>query len=70
MKSTYIKNPTVRKILNRGFLPISCRFENEGTRYGWLIERTSNGGAVVRFPGDERARRLTASEARFIEPLS
>ena len=70
MKSTYIKNPTVRKILNRGFTPIACRIENEGTRYGWLIERTRNGGAIVRFPGDQKARRLTAAEAAFIQPLT
>jgi len=70
MKSTDIKNPTTRKVLNRGFLPIAYRVENEGARFGWLIRRTRNGGAIVRFPGDLRPRRLTAAEAAFIQPLN
>jgi len=66
--STAIREPTTRKIRNRGWTPIRYRTEDE-VRHGWQIERDER-AIRIQLVGEDRARRLPLSEARFIEALS
>ena len=68
-----IHEPTIRKIRNRGYVPIRYRMENASqtyseVRHGWEIERTEK-HIVVQLVGDDHKRRLPLSEGRYIEVL-
>lgn len=62
-----MKNPTTRKIRNRGWTPIRYRTEDE-VRHGWEVCRDSK-RITVHLVGDDRPRRLLLTEDRYIEVL-
>ena len=74
--TTDIKNPTVRKIRNRGWTPISYHSEG-GVRYGWLIEsKEVKRGRLkgkkllyVRFPGSGAAQWLRPPDTHRVQEL-
>lgn len=65
-----IKDPTTRKVRNRGFVP--CRYRTGGdhseVRNGWIIERTSS-EALIRLVGEERNRRIRGIDLRHLVEL-
>jgi hypothetical protein len=63
-----MKHPTLRKLRNRGLTPI--RYHN-GQQYvhGWIIEHGARGTMRVQIVGEERARRLSREEARYVKQL-
>ena len=63
-----IKNPTMRKLLNRGLQPI--RYHN-GQQWmnGYIVSRDSRGTMTVRLIGENRNRKLSAAEARYVKEL-
>lgn len=74
MKTT-ITNPTIRKVLNRGWRPIRYHVENKTQtysehRHGWIVEDLPNGGARVQLIGEEGVRRLNAEEMRYVTPVT
>jgi len=62
------KNPTLRKLRNRGLIPIRYH-DGEQNRHGWIVEERQRGAMTVRLIGDERNRRLTSNEARYVVTL-
>ena len=66
--NTAIKNPTIRKIRNRGWTPIRYQLpDNSGYRWGWQMGGNSNKGRIhIRLVGDERSRWLHREEGRFL----
>ena len=63
-----IKEPTIRKVRNRGYTPIRYH-DGEQYRHGWIVEERKRGALTVRLVGDERNRRLSASDARYVTAL-
>ena len=63
-----MKNATIRKIRNRGLVAIRYH-DGQQCRHGWIVETRTRGALTVRLIGDERNRRLPASEARHVKPL-
>lgn len=63
-----IKDPTIRKVRNRNMRPIRYRTEDD-VRHGWIVEETDK-YVRVRFPGEDRSRKLPLSEWRFITELT
>ena len=61
-----IKNPTTRKVKNRGFTPIAYHTEN-GVYNGWVYKQTPK-YTFARFPALGR-KRLEKSELRFVRYL-
>ena len=61
-----IKNPTTRKVKNRGFTPIAYHSDN-GVYNGWIYKETPK-FAFARFPGLGR-KRLEKSELRYVRYL-
>lgn len=66
-----MKNPTTRKIRNRGLTPI--RYWTGGyhsqVRYGWMVSEGKRGTMVVRLVGDSRNKRLTQEETRHVTKM-
>ena len=68
--NTAIKNPTIRKIRNRGWTPIRYQLpDNSGLRWGWQMGENSKGRIHIRLVGEERSRWLHPEEGRFITEL-
>ena len=65
MKSE-IKNPTTRKVRNRGFTPISYHSDN-GVYSGWIYKQTPT-YTFARFPALGR-KKLSKAEMRFVREL-
>ena len=65
-----IKDPTIRKIKNRGFKPI--RYWTGGhhseIRHGWLI-REEPKVTIIRLVGDERNTKVKGTDRKFIKIL-
>ena len=61
-----IKNPTTRKVKNRGFTPIAYH-NGDGVYNGWIYKETPK-FAFARFPGLGR-KRLEKSELRYVRYL-
>ena len=63
---TEIKNPTTRKVRNRGFTPISYR-SDDGVYSGGIYKETPK-FFFARFPGLGR-KKLEKSELRYVRYL-
>ena len=71
-----MKNPTLRKLRNRGLTPIRYTLDPSGrdagprlVRHGYIVRELPRGSLVVRLIGDERNRRLSPAERRYVEVL-
>ena len=62
-----MKNPTYRKVINRGFTPIRYR-TNTGTVFCW-VEKTGRKLLHVRFT-DGRLRRVPMAEKRYMTEIN
>ena len=63
---TEIKNPTKRKVRNRGFTPV--RYHHEfGVHNGWIYKQTPT-YTFARFPALGR-KKLSKAEMRFVRYL-
>ena len=60
----YIKNPTTRKVLNRGYDIVQCHTD-DGFRHGWLVKETKSIMSVA-FPGAERLAHFRGPERRHV----
>ena len=63
---TEIKNPTKRKVRNRGFKPVSYHHDT-GVHNGWIYKETPK-FFFARFPGLGR-KNLEKSELRYVRYL-
>jgi len=63
-----MKDPTMRKVLNRDLVPIRCWIENEGWRNGWIVSE-EDGVTTVQLVGYERPTKVRGSARRGIENL-
>ena len=63
---TEIKNPTKRKVRNRGFTPVRYHHES-GVHNGWIYKRTPT-YTFARFPALGR-KKLSKAEMRFVREL-
>ena len=61
-----IKNPTSRKVRNRGFTPIAYHGDN-GVYNGWIYKQTPT-YTFARFPALGR-KKLSKAEMRFVREL-
>ena len=61
-----IKNPTTRKVKNRGFTPIAYH-NGDGVYNGWIYKETPK-FTFARFPGLGR-KKLEKSELRYVRYL-
>lgn len=67
-KFKVIKNPTVRKLKNRGLKPVWYR-TNEGCFTGW-VEKRGRKWMYFRFAADQTKRkRIPLSEERYMEEI-
>ena len=64
-----LRNPTWRKILNRGWIPVAYHPPGEPKRYGWVVRTLRSGAVHARFPGDEAARRIAPPNLRHLRRL-
>jgi hypothetical protein len=73
-----IKDPTIRKVLNRGWRPIAYHQERAAPgkvptfsehRNGWIIERTEK-YLLIRLVGDETNSRVPLQEERWMRDLA
>ena len=62
-----IRNPTVRKVRNRGYTPIRYRTAN-GCHTGWIIHQTRT-KLIIRLVGEERNRRVDIGERRYMTEI-
>ena len=69
MSEYLIKDPTTRKVLNRGWKPIRYRLavgkNYDEVRHGWVVSEDEK-FIVVQLIGEERVRNLPVSEGRYI----
>jgi hypothetical protein len=63
-----IKNATTRKVRNRGLTPIRYH-DGSGYRHGWIVQEGARGTLTIRLIGDERNRRLSRDEVRYVTQL-
>lgn len=64
-----IKNPTIRKIKNRGFTPIKYHMDKlGGVHYGWIVREDAK-TITIRLVGEEKNRKLKNKERKFITEL-
>lgn len=63
-----MKNPTLRKLRKRGLTPIRYRSPLQ-VRHGYIVRELPRGSLVVRLIGDDRNRRLSSDEARYVEVM-
>lgn len=64
-----MKNPTLRKLKNRGLTPIRYQFPNSsggGFYCGWIVEERTRGALTIRLVCEDRNRRLSAEDARYV----
>ena len=61
-----IKNPTIRKVRNRGFTPVRYHHES-GFHNGWIYKQTPT-YMFARFPALGR-KKLSKAEMRFVRYL-
>ena len=63
-----IKNPTMRKLRNRGLQPI--RYHNgQQWKHGFIVEEGQRGTMTVRLIGEDRNRKLSVAETRYVEEV-
>jgi hypothetical protein len=62
-----VRNPTLRKLRNRKLVAIRYRTPEE-VRHGWIVSEKA-GAMIVRLIGEDRNRKLTCKEARFVTRL-
>lgn len=60
-----MKEPTSRKCRNRGLTPIRYRGQDQ-VHHGWIVERRTRGALTIHIVGEDRNRRLSADEARYV----
>jgi hypothetical protein len=64
-----MRNPTIRKVLNRGWTPIRY-WDGDQYRHGWIEEQRPRGGLVIRLINamgePPTKRKLTVEEARDV----
>ena len=65
-----IKEPTIKKVLNRGWTPIRYTADRSPVRFGWLIRIDRKRGSCVRFPDDDRNRWVKGREQKYIVVLA
>lgn len=68
--TAHIKDPTIRKIKNRGFKPIKYWLggRHSEIRYGWIVKEEKN-VTTVRLVGEEKNRRIKGRERKYITEL-
>jgi len=65
-----VKNPTIRKLRNRGLVPIRYQFPSAaGFAYGWIVAEGARGTLTIRLVCEERNRRLNRKDARYVRRL-
>ena len=66
----HIKDPTIRKIKNRGFKPIKYHMggRHECVRYGWIVKEEPK-VTIIRLVGDEKNRRVKGRDIKYITEL-
>ena len=64
-----IKNPTLRKLRNKGLVPIRYH-DGSGNRHGWIVKEGQRGTMTVRLVGDERNRKLSGAETRYVQVMT
>lgn len=66
-----IKNPTLRKLRNRGLTPIRYHTPppRSEVKAGWIVRERPRGGLVIRLVGEDRQRTLPPAEVRYITRL-
>ena len=62
-----IKEPTIRKIKNRGWIPVQYHTET-GFEYGWIIDETPK-YITIRMQGAEKNKRVPKKERRYMKEL-
>lgn len=65
----HVKNPTMRKLRNRGLTPIRYH-DGEQWRHGWIVKSGQRGTMTVRLIGNERNTRLSHNETRYVKVLT
>ena len=65
--NTVIENATMRKVLNRGFIPIRYR-DKDQYLHGWIVEKTDKYWRV-QFIGEEGVRRLRPMDYKWVVVL-
>lgn len=63
-----MRHPTLRKLRNRNLEPIRYHDRDE-VRHGYIVERLPRGGLVIRLVGEDRNRRVSIKEARYVTTL-
>ena len=64
-----IKEPTLRKLRNRGLTPIRYH-DGEQNRHGWIIQEGQRGTMTVRLIGNDRNTRLSRNETRYVQVMA
>lgn len=66
-----MKHPTLRKLRNRNLIAVRYHTPppHSQVQHGWIIEQGSRGSMIVRLVGEDRNRRLSCDEARYVKPL-
>jgi hypothetical protein len=68
-----LKGPTTRKVLRRGWIP--CRYrlagDHECVKHGWIVsEDPERKAVVIQLVGEDRRRKITGDERRFLTRLA
>lgn len=66
-----IKNPTLRKLRNRGLVAIRYHKPppHSEVKHGWIIQERPRGGLVIQLVGEDRIRRIPPAEVRYVTRL-
>ena len=63
-----MKAPTLRKLQRRGLVAIRYH-DGSGYRHGWIVREGTRGTLVVRLVGDDKNRKLSREETRYVTRL-
>ena len=66
-----MRNPTLRKLRNRNLIPIRYRMPDpyNEARHGWIIEELPRGGLIIQLVGEDRKRRLSLDETKYVKRI-
>lgn len=70
MRFKPLKNPTIRKALNRGYKPVRFWNSTGGWYVGYVFETKPRGGVRVYTITDRRIRKFSAQQAAELVPLA
>lgn len=66
----FIKDPTIKKIKNRGFKPIKYWIGGRygAVNYGWIVKEEAK-FTIIRLAGEEKNRKIKDKERKWITEL-